>query len=439
MKRPRSTLAVTAVLVVLAGCGSGGASDADSDIASSIPASPAQCGLGTGQPATGEPIRIGAIATMSGGLDFSSSPRTATAYFDCVNANGGINGRPIDYVIDDDGLDPQKASALATKFAGDSSVVAMTGGASFVACAANQPIFERANLFDILGVGVPQACFFSKNMSAVNAGPRLSAVSATQQLVKDFGIKSVAGTGYSIPGLGEWVKEGMAAYAERSGIELKYFDLVLPPVRDATSLVTTLRSQQPDALVTGWGAPDNATYLKAVEQQALGDQVRIGCLTPCYDTTFPGQIGPYWNGKLYSNSEFALLDSTGEDNLNWRRVLQEYGTPDQPRDSFSQAGYIAARVLVDALLKLPADGMTRDTVSAAIRDIKGFRTDMLCKPWYFSGPSGHNNANHALFNVKLDESGKYVQAADCYETEDPQLADILTAEQADPSVLGGGA
>ena len=49
----------------------------------------------------------------------------------------------------------------------------MTGGASFIACGINQPIFEKANLFDILGVGVPQPCFYSKNMSALNAGPRL--------------------------------------------------------------------------------------------------------------------------------------------------------------------------------------------------------------------------------------------------------------------------
>ncbi|HST82226.1 MAG TPA: ABC transporter substrate-binding protein, partial [Kineosporiaceae bacterium] len=183
-------------------------------------------------------------------------------------------------------------------------------------------------------------------------------------------------------------------------------------------------------------ASDNATYLKAAEQQAIGDSVKFSSLTPSYDTTFPDQIGPYWNGKFYSNSEFALLNSTEADNANWRAVLKQYGTSDQPRDSFSQGGYLAARVLTDTLLKLDPATIDRATVSTAIQGVKGFKSDMLCTPWYFTGPGGHNNANHQLRNVKLDANGKYVAAADCFETEDPALADILAGEKSDPSLLG---
>ena len=439
MKAPRLRgAATTGVLVLaLAACGSSGdEAGADSDIASVAAGGGAKCGLANGKKAGGAPIKIGAIATMSGGIDFSSAPRTAKAYFDCVNANGGVNGRPIQYSFEDDALDPQKASALASKFASDTSVVAMTGGASFIACAGNQPIFERAGLYDILGVGVPQPCYYSKNMSALNAGPRLSLISAAQTQVKDFGIKSFAGGGYPIPGLGDWVKDGAQQYAKVAGIQMSYFDLVPPPIKDATSLVTKLGSKRPDSVFLAFAASDNATYLKAAEQQAIGDKVHFSSLTPSYDTTFPGQIGPYWNGKFYSNSEFALLNSTGADNLNWRQVLKEYGSADQPRDSFSQGGYLAARVLVETLLTLDQAKIDRATVSAAIQGIKGFKSDMLCRPWYFSGPGGHNNANHQLRNVKLDADGKYVSAADCFETEDPALADIIAAEKADPTLLG---
>lgn len=439
MKAPGLRGAATAGVLVLAlaACGSSGdGNGADSDIASAAASDGAKCGLADGKKADGAAIKIGAIATMSGGIDFSSAPKAAKAYFDCVNANGGINGRPIEYSFEDDALDPQKASALASKFASDRSVVAMTGGASFIACAGNQPIFERAGLFDILGTGVPQPCFYSKNMSALNAGPRLSLISAAQMQVKDFGIKSFVSNGYPIPGLGDWVKDGAQQYAKTAGVELSYFDLVPPPIKDATSLVTNLGAKRPDSVILGFAAPDNATYLKAAEQQGIGDKIHFSSLTPSYDTTFPDQIGPYWNGKFYSNSEFALLNSTSQDNLNWRQVLKEYGTTDQPRDSFSQGGYLAARALVETLLTLDPGKIDRATVGAAIQGIKGFKSDMLCKPWYFSGPGGHNNANHQLRNVKLDADGTYVSAAECFETEDPALADILAAEKADPSLLG---
>jgi branched-chain amino acid transport system substrate-binding protein len=438
MKAPRlrgvATMGVLAL--TLAACGSSGSEPSvDSDIPSAA-ATGAKCGLGKAAKATGTPIKIGAIATMSGGIDFSSAPKSAKAYFDCVNANGGINGRPVEYSFEDDALDPQKASALASKFASDPDVVAMTGGASFIACAGNQPIFEKGNLYDILGVGVPQPCYYSKNMSALNAGPRLSLISAAQMQVKDFGIKSFASNGYPIPGLGDWVKDGAQQYAKVAGVKLSYFDLVPPPIKDATSLVTNLSKKKPEAMILGFAASDNATYLKAAEQQAIGDKVHFSSLTPSYDTTFSGQIGPYWNGKFYSNSEFSLLNSPGADNLNWRQVLKEYGTADQPRDSFSQGGYLAARVLTDTLLTLDPAKIDRTAVSTAIQGIKGFTSDMLCTPWYFSGPGGHNNANHQLRNVKLDADGTYGSAADCFETEDPALADIIAAEKADPSLLG---
>ena len=218
MKAPRLRGVATAgvLALVLAACGSGG-----TPAARTRTSRPSHRPDGevrprrTGSRPPAAPIKIGAIATMSGGIDFSSSPKSAKAYFDCVNANGGINGRPIEYTFDDDALDPQKASALASKYASDTSVVAMTGGASFIACASNQPIFEGANLFDILGVGVPQPCFYSKNMSALNAGPRLSLISAAQTQVKDFGIKSFASGGYPIPGLGDWVKDGARAVRAR--------------------------------------------------------------------------------------------------------------------------------------------------------------------------------------------------------------------------------
>jgi branched-chain amino acid transport system substrate-binding protein len=423
------------LLTVTAAC-SGSGSNRNADIGNAAKKVAIKCGLSNGKKATGAPIKIGAIATESGGLDFSSAPRSAQAFFDCVNANGGINGRPIEYDVQDDGLDPQKASALATKFADDSSVVAMTGGASFVACTTNQPIFAKANLYDILAVGVPKPCFYSKNMTPVNGGPRLSFISDLQQLKNQFHIKSIGATAYSIPGLGDWLKDGLQAWAKQAGVQIKFFDETLPPVKDPATIIAKIRSAKPDAYVPTFAAPDVAAVLKAAAQQNLGSAVHFGCLTPCYDTTFPSQIGAYWRDKFYSNSEFGLVDSTGADNLNWRAILNKYGSSSDPRDSFSQAGYLAAKILVTTLLKLDPKHLDRATVSKAITSIKNFRSDLMCTPWYFTGPNGHDNPNHQLHNVKLGSGGKYVQAAGCFETPDPGLSDILAAEKSDPSLIG---
>ena len=90
-----------AAAAALSACGGSSGNSSDSDVGK-LSGSAAKCGMGNGKPATGKPIKVRALTTASGGIDFSSAPRSATAFFKCVNANGGINGRPIDYAYGDD-------------------------------------------------------------------------------------------------------------------------------------------------------------------------------------------------------------------------------------------------------------------------------------------------------------------------------------------------
>ena len=77
---------------------------------------PGECGLGTGEPATGEPIKIGGDGHQRRRASTSrGSPSMTGAYFDCVNDNGGINGRPIEYIAEEEQVDPQQIASLATK------------------------------------------------------------------------------------------------------------------------------------------------------------------------------------------------------------------------------------------------------------------------------------------------------------------------------------
>jgi branched-chain amino acid transport system substrate-binding protein len=91
-----------------------------------------KCGLNNGTPATGEPIQLGAVVGKTGPADFSSPAQAADAFFKCVNKNGGINGRPIAYSVEDDGWKPEQAAQVAAKLVKDKKVVAMVGNSSFV-------------------------------------------------------------------------------------------------------------------------------------------------------------------------------------------------------------------------------------------------------------------------------------------------------------------
>ena len=108
--------------------------------------------------------------------------------------------------------------------------------------------------------------------------------------------------------------------------------------------------------------------------------------------------------------------------------MDQYGNPDDPRDSFSQAGFLAAKIFTDTVLQLEPDAITRDAVSEALRAVSGFESDLLCGPWYF-GDGDIHNANHAGRMVKLEADGSWTVTRDCFEIEDPALAPILEQEQ----------
>src|SRR5262245_56115827 len=99
---------------------------------------PGECGMGTGEKATGEPIKIGAMATKAPVADFTWITGLTKAYFDCVNDNGGINGRPIDYIAEEEQIDAQQIAGLARKLIEQDQVVGIVGSTSLIECAVNK-------------------------------------------------------------------------------------------------------------------------------------------------------------------------------------------------------------------------------------------------------------------------------------------------------------
>lgn len=97
------------------------------------------CGAG-GRPAAGEggaepgitpqSIKVGAHFPLTGVASpgYSEIPTGAKAYFDYVNAQGGVNGRKIEYVFRDDAYNPTQTSQVVNQLVLQDQVFAMLGG-----------------------------------------------------------------------------------------------------------------------------------------------------------------------------------------------------------------------------------------------------------------------------------------------------------------------
>ncbi|HTT80623.1 MAG TPA: ABC transporter substrate-binding protein [Stellaceae bacterium] len=385
------------------------------------------CGENTGQKAIGKPIPVGAITTMSGIATFKEVDQAVKAYFDCVNANGGVHGRPITYYDEDDQARLDIATQAAKKLVGDQGVYIMVGSTSIIECIANSQYYVKENIVEI-GEGIPPQCYQSRNIAEINAGPRQSGIGGADYARRRLGIKSlvctiprVPGSDYSCGGIEEWGK--------KYGVKVTsiYSDPVSP---DYSSLVLQILATGADAVM--FYATDNigVQILAAAEQQDGAAKMKWTAPTSLFTTRFPAAIDDkYWNDRIYVNAELAPLGEAGKDNRNWIAVMDAYGG-NALRDSFSQAGYIAARIAVRAMLtiKNPAD-INRNTVTAAVKNMPPYPTDILCQPWYWGGPDAtEHNANHVTRMVTV-HNGKWKELEGCVNDADPGLANIEALEK----------
>ena len=133
--RPLALAAAACLSLAAAACGGGGTPGGEGPSTGGVAAS--RCGLGTGQKATGPTIKLGAIVTKQPGTDFSQITGLSQAFFNCVNDNGGINGRQIQYIVDQEQTDPQQVAADAVDLIQNQKVLALVGSTSLIDCAVN--------------------------------------------------------------------------------------------------------------------------------------------------------------------------------------------------------------------------------------------------------------------------------------------------------------
>jgi branched-chain amino acid transport system substrate-binding protein len=391
------------------------------------PAFALDCGLNTGKKATGKPIPIGAVTSMSGIGSFKEADEAAKAYFDCVNDNGGIHGRPITYHDEDDQSQLDVAAQAAKKLVGDEGVYVLIGSTSFIECIPNANYYIKENVLEI-GLGIPPQCYQSKNIAEINAGPRQSGIGGADFARRKLGAKSLVcsipkfpGSDYSCGGLEEWGK--------KYGVKVTsiYSDPVSP---DYSSLVLQFLATGADAIMI-YGTDDTgARILDAAEQQDAAAKMKWTAPTSFYTVRFPHAIDTkYWNDRLWINTELAPLESKGKDNQNWIAVMDKYGGKSL-RDSFSQAGYVGGRIAVQAMLTIKnPDDINRSTVTAAIQNMKPYETDILCQPWYWGGPGAtEHNANHVTRTVEMHD-GNFKNLEGCVNDADPGLANIEAMEK----------
>ncbi len=383
------------------------------------------CGLGNGKKAKGTPIKLGGIGMLIPGVDFTTIGKVAKAYFDCVNDNGGINGRPIRYTLYTEQLNPAQEASLARKLVESDKVVGVVGNTSFAECGTNWKYY-RSKGFVVIGAGVQAECFGTPSIVEVNMGPRYSNIGAAQALIR-AGAKKIAIA--SPDTISAYSDGGVVKLGQQMGVAVKSFPTHLP-VTDATSQLLQMYQFAGD----GGGilldfTPDTApAFMKAAIAQNIVTKVKWGSSTPIANTFMAGQF-PQFDGHLWMNSEFGLLDaSQGPDTVLMLAVQKKYAPSISPQ-AFGQMGFMAGKFATIALLNIKGP-VTAVSYNKAVRRLKNVKSDILCKPWYVGDNLPYHIPNNTDITVDY-KAGQVVLKEKCFSIAavDPELAKTRTFEK----------
>jgi branched-chain amino acid transport system substrate-binding protein len=348
------------------------------------------------------PIRIGAVSTLSGPSSFPESSQAAKAYFDAVNAAGGIRGRRIQYLSADDRGDPRAAAGAAAQMLADPDVVALAGGSSVVDCPASRTAYEQAGIVSLQGASVAPDCFRSAAIVPMNNGPYTALATAVVFARQQLQARRLCAVALDLPGMVAGYEHALKRLAERHGT-------AAPPLQrlalgaDPRPLLRSLEAEGCDVVIHTGHEPAVLQWLEAARALGLAHITWV-FLAPAYTarvaTALAGQGMP-----VYAMAEFEPWSSRSLSAQDWRHLMREAGLP---LSSLSQGGYLSAQLLVRALRRI--DGpITRASVTAALRGLPPVEHALVGMPLAI-GAAAHHNPNRAAMPMK-HEGGSWRIAA----------------------------
>jgi branched-chain amino acid transport system substrate-binding protein len=432
----RRTIVLAALALAAAGCSSSSSSSSSSTAtgssttpasgssssASAATVSTSQCGTKPGVAATGTPIALGAIATNQPGTSFTDIPNMAKAYFDCVNANGGVNGHPIKLYIETEQTNPAQIAADAKQLVQTDKVVGIIGNTSIIECSVDSSYWAKLGFY-VIDSGIAPECYSTPNSAAVNMGPRYSSDGAVQYALARH-VSKIVFDQSNVPGTG-YIAAGPNAVAKAANTPIVQLTENVP-ISDANSVaIKEVNDAGPDgAVILNFTPPEALIILQAAQKLGLEDHVKMwGCSTPCNTDFLAQSLGPKWDSKLFVNAELTPPDGTNTPTMNlYKAILKQYGSSVQGGiGSFSQMGFTEAEIAVHALQSVTGP-YTVQSVNAAFKAVKDFNTGMLCQLWTYGDYPLHipNNADYTV----TANNGKMTTAQGCtaISAADPQIA-----------------
>ena len=318
------------------------------------------------KPATAEPIKIGAIVSLTGTYAGLGDPEKKTIEMEVkrINDAGGVNGRPIEVIIEDDATDDAKAVAAASKLIEQDKVIAIIG-----ATGSSQTMAVRG---DVNRAGIPQVSMAGATAITANFDPLVFQTPWSNTIVVPFEIADMKANGIKKVGLitdtGGFGKDGrevFTAEAKKAGIEIVSDQTFNAGDTDMTAQLTNIKGSNADALVMWTAGKEAATVVKNAKE--------LGLTIPVYGShgnarkEFIEGAGDAAEGMKFGAGKVLIPEAYGEGTEGFKvasdfisRYQTAYGAAPS---TFAGHAYDALYLITEAAKRVQGD-----LTPAALRD-----------------------------------------------------------------------
>ncbi len=224
----------------------------------------------------GDTIKFGVAGPHSGDLASYGLPsvNAAKLVIDKVNANGGINGKKVEMLVEDDVCKPEISTNTATKLVSD-GVDVVLGHICSGATKAAMPIYKNAGIL----VMSPSATSDELTLSGdyPNFFRTIAPNAAQSPAMIDFAINKLGLTKIAIihdkGDYGKPLAEGAKAYVEKTGKgEVVLFEGITPGAMDYSAIVQKIKQSGADVVVFGGYHPEASKIITIMKKKRLKTQ-----------------------------------------------------------------------------------------------------------------------------------------------------------------------
>jgi len=320
------------------------------------------CGGGGGEAGSDDEIIIGAAAPMTGkygemGNDLLAAIRIAV---DERNAAGGIDGKQIRLVIEDDKASPKDAVTVAHKMVADSRIIGLVGHMNSGTTLPASAVYHDGGMAMVMPV--PTNPDITKqgfdNLFRVPITDDKQGPACVAFMLEKLEKRNIAVV-HNKQAYGEGIATEARKALEASGNDPLTYMGVSADDQDYRAVITQLKQLGPDAVFFGGGYSEAAILIKQSREQGFDVPFVMG--DGCFDSQLMEIAGPAADGCYISN--IAPTTAPGEKaEAFFTKFLEEHGKI----VAFAPLGYVSTNILLDAVDT--AESKTREGVLAALRD-----------------------------------------------------------------------